>query len=649
MRNTIKLIACSLVLCIQTIQGQTVRYIKTTVSGTGDGTSWANASTDIQAMLDANGVDEVWVAKGTYKPMAYPTGCSNCSSSRDYSFSIPAGKKLVGGFTGTENTKSQRDIAGNRTVLSGDIGSPGVKTDNTYHVIVAAFPFNNTAGNSCELDGLVIKSGYSPGASGTVSVNGQSVSRGSGAGAHLRYGDKIIKDCSFEDNTAQDIGGGVYILNDFSVTANVSGVTLSLNKATKGGGIYISSGESHLDACYFDRNSATEDGGGLYASFADKVIINACKANGNGSTLDGGAMYFDIADVELYESIFTGNSASQYGGAIFNARSDLVAEQNYFGSNSSKQGGAVELYYDDSFIRRNLFDSNITLQYTGGAIHSSGTESDISGNVFYNNYGFVGGGALGLGGNLTIANNLFYGNRAKYWGGAIYLFAGDLRTVTNNTFVMNTATNYGAGVYTNTGTNNFYNNIFWANDINGNTADTNADFYNYQADNLFTYNGMQFSQGHYTSTGSGTRDLGSGATGNTFAVDPLFLSENQPRGADNVYGTADDGFALTSGSPFVNRFSPNGPSSDITGASRDGSPDWGAYEFGASNCPENLMPTGLISTDQKADAYVSTSGSNTIDSGAAVGYQAGHYITLNPGFSAEAGSVFRTEIQGGCQ
>ncbi|MDR1737566.1 MAG: hypothetical protein LBR66_01925, partial [Candidatus Symbiothrix sp.] len=51
------------------INAQTVRYVTSTVQGTGDGSSWENASNDLQAMINASDAgDTVHVAAGTYKP-----------------------------------------------------------------------------------------------------------------------------------------------------------------------------------------------------------------------------------------------------------------------------------------------------------------------------------------------------------------------------------------------------------------------------------------------------------------------------------------------------------------------------------------------------------------------------------------------------
>ncbi|TZF82310.1 hypothetical protein FW774_16635 [Pedobacter sp. BS3] len=107
MKKTV-LLALALI-AMQGLMAQTIRYVKET--GSGDGSSWNNASNDLQAMIDAVSADpnggEVWVAQGTY----YPSKTNN----RDDFFRIKANNiKLYGGFEGTTETSiSQRDIVNN--------------------------------------------------------------------------------------------------------------------------------------------------------------------------------------------------------------------------------------------------------------------------------------------------------------------------------------------------------------------------------------------------------------------------------------------------------------------------------------------------------------------------------------------------------
>jgi hypothetical protein len=101
-------------------------YVNASAAG-GNGTSWACAFNDLQQALAASDAgDEIWVAKGTYKPT---TG-----TDRTASFAMKNGVAIYGGFNGTETAQNQRNRATNVTILSGDIGTPNDNSDNSYHV-----------------------------------------------------------------------------------------------------------------------------------------------------------------------------------------------------------------------------------------------------------------------------------------------------------------------------------------------------------------------------------------------------------------------------------------------------------------------------------------------------------------------------------
>ena len=123
----------------------------------------------------------------------------------------------------------------------------------------------------------------------------------------------------------------------------------------------------------------------------------------------------------------------------------------------------------------------------------------------------------------------------------------------------------------------------------------------------------------------------------------------QVRGDDDTWATSDDGLKIQSASPCNDAGTASGSSlTDITGASRSGNTDIGAYEY-FSTCLSTLAPTGTITTNQKAATKVITTGTNTIPNTANVIYQAGNYVQLNPGFVTNGSSVFKALILGGCQ
>ena len=97
-----------------------------TPNGKGDGSSWS-AAADLHAALKAARPGQaVWLAAGTY-----PTSTSD---NRETSFRIPAGVRVLGGFSGSETVESQRKPKGAATILTGEIGTSDPH-DNAYTVV----------------------------------------------------------------------------------------------------------------------------------------------------------------------------------------------------------------------------------------------------------------------------------------------------------------------------------------------------------------------------------------------------------------------------------------------------------------------------------------------------------------------------------
>ncbi|RYY52018.1 MAG: hypothetical protein EOO05_22450, partial [Chitinophagaceae bacterium] len=116
----------------QAISSQMViRYVKQTATGTGDGRSWANASGNLELMINqSQNYHQVWVAEGTYQP------------SQGQPFRMRNGVSIYGGFpsTGTP-TMTERNWEQNVTVMAA----------STREVIS-----NSNLDNTAILDGFTI-------------------------------------------------------------------------------------------------------------------------------------------------------------------------------------------------------------------------------------------------------------------------------------------------------------------------------------------------------------------------------------------------------------------------------------------------------------------------------------------------------------
>jgi hypothetical protein len=239
----------------QTNDPQSVLYVQADAAGVGDGTSWADAYTDLQvALAVAEPGNDIWVAAGTYAPRG-----PNDRTVRTATFQLRSGIGVYGGFVGTETSRDERDPATNLTVLSGDLNgndlevlappdlmSEPSRSDNSYHVVTGS-----GADETAVLDGFVITGGNANGSGNThgggminvetvtvpanptlvnCTFHGNSADR-NGGGIYNELGDPTITDCVFSENHGNGAplgqgGGGVYNARG-SLTARQSSIQLS--------------------------------------------------------------------------------------------------------------------------------------------------------------------------------------------------------------------------------------------------------------------------------------------------------------------------------------------------------------------------------------------------------------------------------------
>ena len=223
-------------------------YVKAT--GSGDGTSWNNASSDLQAMIDKayyyQGNAEVWVAAGTYVPKEIRNNDGTVPSTdrRDNAFVLRPYVKVYGGFpAGATNANNDnfgiRNWTVNKTTLSGDIngdddGTSGKYADNCYHIVIAA-----DATDGATLDGFVI-SGANGNANSNLTINTKTIHRRNGGGIHIHAASPVLTNLIIQGNKADNVGGGIYA--EASGTNFVlTNVLIHGNTSGNGGGMYNNS------------------------------------------------------------------------------------------------------------------------------------------------------------------------------------------------------------------------------------------------------------------------------------------------------------------------------------------------------------------------------------------------------------------------
>lgn len=280
-----------------------VKYVTQNGAGLKNGSSWSNAWND--SIFAANlhlqpAGTEVWVAKGTYRPSdGFP---GSLAVPPTYTFLIPSGVKLYGGFDGTENNLTDRMLSlthsTNKTKLTGllNISDPFWQNRTGYVV--------NMTG--CEkLDGFTISDGYVSGVKVVGFCSGNATA--------------AINNCIIQDNGAggDNNAGGITVSSTGAHPIGISNCFIAGNRGASSGGITCADGKINLLNCVFAKNLG--------------AIINFPGPSS--------AIYFLRSSGSITNCTFVGNNTNPYSGLF---ASENASDSIYI--NNSILWGNYELY-----------------------------------------------------------------------------------------------------------------------------------------------------------------------------------------------------------------------------------------------------------------------------------------------------------------
>ena len=378
-----------------------IRYVKPEKVGKGDGSTWNDATDDIQWAINdlaekAPGEKgEVWVAAGTY---VVKDRILADDSSAPVSLLMKNGISVYGAFEGNEKSRSERIekaknlkpwgwekesiIRGAEFTGSGDANwnntdeAWNIKTSGSYHVVwFAPLPGGNAFTDEVYLEGFTIEGG--------------------------KYN---------ETNAAQydpDCGAGVYI-NDPSARMRYCtvrfcnpGMKKTTNTQPRGGGIYCKNGQTEGNLVY---NCSAYQGGGIYideAGFITRSMVTNCSAyQGAGVYLNGDASNPEKAYYQILATSVISNNTSTRNGAVYLEGHGLVINNtianNYTNNTSdpadelSSNTGGVYIK-EKGLLANNVIWNNSLLQHTSRTNNSASMAQIYAANPsektvqFYNN------------------------------------------------------------------------------------------------------------------------------------------------------------------------------------------------------------------------------------------------------------------------
>ena len=240
-------------------------YVK--VGGTGDGSSWANATTLSDALASAADNDNIYVAAGTHYPTSMIPGGS---STRDNTFYVGANVSITGGFPVDAQEGAVADPSANPTILSGDFdGGPA------YHVMVVAAPKSDLF--SVNVSGVTLTGGSAYHTASTITINGAGFHKSYGAGLAIGNTRATFESCIIRENESTELnpsnGNGGYsagIFNTDYAETHLINCVIEDNESVGNGGAIWNCATLYMDGCTVRNNVSNGVGAGLYNFYWNK-------------------------------------------------------------------------------------------------------------------------------------------------------------------------------------------------------------------------------------------------------------------------------------------------------------------------------------------------------------------------------------------
>ena len=328
-----------------------IRYVKPTATGTGDGSSWDNASGDLQKMIDdladnnvSQQAGEVWVAAGTYKPQSQLISGMNYSAS----FRMRDGISVYGGFAGGETSKQERakgampwdfknvtvlEAAYYESKLAWTNSKWTVGSDSRHVVWFAPMSGESDFTRITTLDGVTVQGGYAQGNTGL-------------------------------DDFKTDCGGGVYM--DGANTYLTNCIVKENYATADGGGVYLKNGRIETSLIY--NNNADANGGAVYVDNRGLVLRSMLS---NNSALNGAGVYLH-------------NGAEAAGNEADDHPEYLILSTSVVSNNTARGNGAV--YCDKGGV---LMQNTITNNQCTTATDATDVKASQTGGIYIDEYALV--------------------------------------------------------------------------------------------------------------------------------------------------------------------------------------------------------------------------------------------------------------------
>lgn len=277
------------------------RYVKTAAAGTADGSSWENASANIQTMINASASgDTVQIAAGKYLIAATIQG-------KD-------GVNLFGAYPANATTgNALRDLATNQTILDGQ---------NARRIFTG--PADATVTSLItNINGLIFQRGYSA----------------SGSAIWMYFG-TVVENCIIRNNNSDGTNGAAVCVTGIPISGSTNFNTGAL-----------------INCLIINNSSTASDGGagGVYVFPSTYFAVVNCTFGNNfcADALGAGGLNYYAASSMVCNSIFYQNSAPNASPDVFYQNIKGYKQLNRAQSN----------WYDAPAVPANFLNSTSYIAY----------------------------------------------------------------------------------------------------------------------------------------------------------------------------------------------------------------------------------------------------------------------------------------------
>ncbi|MFT5585826.1 MAG: MYXO-CTERM domain-containing protein [Cognaticolwellia sp.] len=185
-----------------------------------------------------------------------------------------------------------------------------------------------------------------------------------------------LRNVRITDSRARTTGGAMYL---YSSNTQASDLVLTDNQAGQGGGIALDQGSLSIADLKSGANEARQEGGHFWVDNGASLTLIRSELSG-GLATRGGGLFVSSGLVTARNAIWTGNEGAEVGGAYFQEDGSLDLRYGVLSGNSSELGSALAFAQGSANIEGLIFID----QRGGDSVVSASTQNaTVSSSLFY--------------------------------------------------------------------------------------------------------------------------------------------------------------------------------------------------------------------------------------------------------------------------